>query len=71
MAIHKLGIWLFLPAFIAFAIILPAVGPPAVIAETFVLFIRLLFLSILCLVAQKRICDACRVRIRPRSPPVR
>jgi hypothetical protein len=66
---YKIGIWLFLPAFIAFAIILPAVGPPAVIAETFIWIVRLIFLSILYLIAQKRICDASCVRVRPRSPP--
>jgi hypothetical protein len=67
--IQKIGIWFLLTTFVVAAIILPAAGPPAVLAEIFALIVSLEIIFALSNTAPQRVCAGYHFGIRPRSPP--
>ena len=66
---QETAIWLLVPAFVAAFIILPDIGPLAILPEILVFIV---FLEIVCAVQptpQQRICATYHFEILPRSPP--
>jgi hypothetical protein len=67
--VQKIGVWLFLPAFILFAIIMPAAGPPGTPAEAITLIAGLVIISAIILISLQHIRTEYRFRIASRGPP--
>ena len=66
---QRIAIWLLLLAFVAAVIILPDLGPLAILPEILIL---ITLLEIVCAIqpsARQRVCTACHFEILPRSPP--
>jgi hypothetical protein len=68
--IQRIGIWLILPAFVLVAVLLPAAGLPAILAEAVELIISLEIVSVLSFAPNRRLRPALHSAIRPRSPPI-